>query len=74
MAALQRMKNHEPALRLMAAAAAMDGDREQARQLRLKALSVQPDFSIASWARRIPMRNQADVDLYIEGLRRAGFR
>ena len=74
LAALQRMKNHEPALRLMAAAAAMDGDREQARQFRLKALSVQPDFSIASWARRIPMRNQADVDLYIEGLRRAGFR
>lgn len=74
LAALQRMKNHEPALRLMAAAAAMDGDRELARQFRLKALSVQPDFSIASWARRIPMRNQADVDLYIEGLRRAGFR
>lgn len=73
-AALQRMKNQEPALRLMAASAAMAGDKDQARQFRLRALSLQPDFTIASWARRLPMRNPADVDLYIEGLRRAGFK
>lgn len=73
-AALQRMKNHEPALRLMAAAAAMAGDKEQARLFRLRALSLQPDFTIAGWVRRMPMRNPADVDLYIEGLRRAGFK
>lgn len=72
--ALQRMKNQEPALRLMAASAAMAGDKDLARQFRLRALSLQPDFSIASWARRLPMRNSADVDLYIEGLRRAGFK
>jgi len=74
MAALQRMKNQEPALRLMAAAAAMEGDKELARQFRLRALSLQPDFTIANWARRLPMRDPADVDLYIEGLRRAGFK
>lgn len=73
-AVLQRMKNQEPALRLMAAAAAMDGDKDMSRQYRLRALALQPDFSIASWARRLPMRNPADVDLYIEGLRRAGFK
>lgn len=73
-AALQRMKNHEPALRLMAAAAAMAGDKEQARLFRLRALSLQPDFTIAGWVRRMPMRNPGDVDLYIEGLRRAGFK
>jgi tetratricopeptide (TPR) repeat protein len=73
-AALQRMKNHEPALRLMAAAAAMAGDKEQARLFRLRALSLQPDFTIAGWVRRMPMRNPADVDLYIEGLRKAGFK
>jgi hypothetical protein len=74
MAALQRMKNQEPALRLLAAAAAMEGDKELARQYRLRALSLQPDFTIANWARRLPMRDPADVDLYIEGLRRAGFK
>lgn len=73
-AALQRMKNQEPALRLLAASAAMADDKDQARQYRLRALSLQPDFTIASWARRLPMRNPADVDLYIEGLRRAGFK
>ncbi len=73
-AALQRMKNQEPALRLMAAAAAMADDKEQARQFRVRALQIQPDFSIVDWVRRMPMRNPADVDLYIEGLRRAGFK
>jgi len=72
--ALQRMKNQEPALRLMAASAAMAGDKEQARQFRLRALQLQPDFTIVDWVRRMPMRNPADVDLYIEGLRRAGFK
>ncbi len=72
--ALQRMKNQEPALRLMAAAAAMAEDKEQARQFRIRALQIQPDFSIVDWVRRMPMRNPADVDLYIEGLRRAGFK
>ena len=73
-AALQRMKNQEPALRLMAAAAAMADDKELARQFRVRALQIQPDFSIVDWVRRMPMRNPADVDLYIEGLRRAGFK
>ncbi|RYE82359.1 MAG: tetratricopeptide repeat protein, partial [Hyphomicrobiales bacterium] len=73
-ATLSRMKNQEPALRLLAMSAAMAGDMEAARQYRLRSAVYQPDFTIAGWVRRIPLRNPADVDLYIEGLRRAGFK
>lgn len=74
LAALQRMKNQEPALRLMAATRAMSGDREEARQLRQRALALQPDFTIDSWVSRVALRNRADTELYTDALRRAGFR
>ena len=71
---LSRMRNIEPALRLMAAAAAMAGYMDLARKYRQQALELQPDFSIARWVARVPQRDPADVDLYIEALRRAGFQ
>ncbi|MHB1101614.1 MAG: hypothetical protein ACYC0C_02295 [Devosia sp.] len=74
LAALQKMKNTDPALRLMAATAAMAGYTDMARKFRVRALELQPDFSIASWLARVPQRNQADIDLYVEALRKAGFK
>lgn len=71
---LSRMRNIEPALRLMAASAAMAGHMDLARKYRLQALELQPDFLIARWIARVPQRDPADVDLYIEALRRAGFQ
>lgn len=74
MVALQKMKNTDPAMRLMAAAAAMAGNLEMARTLRVRALELQPDFRIASWLAKVPLRNQEDIDPYVEGMRKAGFR
>lgn len=71
---LSRMRNIEPALRLMAASAAMAGYMDLARKYRQQAIELQPDFSIARWVARVPQRDPADVDLYIEALRRAGFQ
>ncbi len=71
---LNRMRNPEPAMRLMAAAAAMAGQDELARKYRLKVLEQQPDFSIMRWTSRMPQRSPNDVELYIEALRRAGFQ
>jgi hypothetical protein len=68
------MRNIEPALRLMAASAAMAGHMDLARKYRQQALELQPDFLIARWIARVPQRDPADVDLYIEALRRAGFQ
>lgn len=71
---LHQMRNQDPGLRLMAAAAAMDGQADLARRYRLRALEQQPDFSVARWASRMPQRDPADVDFYVEALRRAGFK
>ena len=71
---LQRMRNPDPALRLMAACAAMNGDMALARTYRMRALELQPDFSVARWSTRVPQRDPADVDFYVEALRRAGFQ
>ena len=71
---LNQMRNPEPALRLMAAAAAMAGQLDLARRYRLQALKLQPDFTTARWVSRMPQRDPADVDLYIEALRKAGFK
>lgn len=71
---LNRMRNPEPAMRLMAAAAAMAGQPELARKSRMQVLEQQPDFSIMRWVSRMPQRSPNDVELYIEALRRAGFR
>lgn len=74
MIALQKMKNIDPAVRLMAATAAMAGNLGTAREFRVRALELQPDFRIASWLANVPQRNQADLDPYVEGLRKAGFK
>ena len=72
--ALSQMRNQDPALRLMAAAAAMGGRMDLARRYRTRALELQPDFSVARWASRMPQRDPADVDFYVEALRQAGFK
>ncbi len=71
---LNQMRNPEPAFRLMAAAAAMADQPELARRYRLQALKLQPDFTTSRWVSRMPQRDPADVDLYIEALRKAGFK
>ncbi len=72
--ALHQMRNQDPALRLMAATAAMGGRMDLARKYRTRALELQPDFSVARWASRMPQRDPADVDFYVEALRQAGFK
>jgi DNA-binding SARP family transcriptional activator len=74
LSALRNMKNPDPALRLMAAVAALAGYAELARKFSTRALELQPDFTIASWVSKMPLRNRADYAQYIEGLRKAGFK
>ncbi len=71
---LTQMRNIDPALRLLAASAAMAGHADLARKYRLRAIELQPDFTIARWISRVPQKDPADVDLYIEALKRAGFK
>ena len=70
-ATLTRMKRPEAAARFIAAVAALTGDRQTATHYRQIFLSRHPDFRLADW--RMPLRNKADKERYVEALRLAGF-
>jgi DNA-binding SARP family transcriptional activator/tetratricopeptide (TPR) repeat protein len=70
---LQRMKNTDPALRLMAACAVRAGDKGQARKLRERALALNPDFTIESWISTLPLRAEHHRNEYADALKAAGF-
>jgi TolB-like protein/Flp pilus assembly protein TadD len=70
---LKRMKETAPAARLLAAAAAMDGDMAEAGRYRAIEMANHPDFTIGSWLKLMPRRGSEQTDLYIRALRTAGF-
>ena len=70
-AMLRRMKNREPAARVIAAVEAMNGDLEEAHRHRDIYLAGHPDFRLDDYM--IPQRRPEDRAHYLEGLRRAGF-
>jgi tetratricopeptide (TPR) repeat protein len=71
---LRGMRQPEPASRLMAACAAMAGDRRAAEQYTRRAMSLHPDFTIEKWIRVLPQRAKEHQEKYVEALRLAGFK
>lgn len=61
------------ALRLMAASAAMKGDREAARSYCELALVRDPSFTVGKWPSLYPEPSRADTAHYLNALRLAGF-
>lgn len=55
-----------------AAAYSQAGKEDAARAEAEKVLKINPKFSIASYAKRLPYKNQADRDIFINALRKAG--
>lgn len=69
-ASLKRMKNPEPAARVIAAVEAMNGNLEEAARHRDIWLAAHPDFRLADYM--LPLQPEVR-EHYFEGLRRAGF-
>ena len=70
-ARLGRMRDPEPAARVIAAVEAMRGNLDEAGRYRDIYLAAHPGFRLAEYM--IPQRRRQDRELYLEGLRRAGF-
>ncbi len=68
---LKRVQSREPAARVIAAVEAMRGNLDEARLQRDIYLAAHPDFRLSEYM--IPQRRPEDRELYLEGLRRAGF-
>ncbi len=50
------------------------GRDEEARAEAQKILAINPKFSLESYARTLPFKNQVVIDRYIEALRKAGLK
>ena len=54
------------------AAYSICGREEEAEATAAQVLSINPKFSCRYFAKRLPYKNQADLDKYIQALRKAG--
>ncbi len=48
------------------------GQMEEARAHAALALEARPDFSVGAWGKSIPFKNEADLQRFLGGLRKAG--
>ncbi|MDX1489161.1 MAG: hypothetical protein R3268_13210, partial [Acidiferrobacterales bacterium] len=48
------------------------GEMEEARKHVGQALQAKPDFSVATWGKRLAFKNEADLQRFLDGLRKAG--
>jgi adenylate cyclase len=48
------------------------GRIEEARKFAALALQAKPDFSVAAWGKRLPYKNEVDLQRFLDGLRKAG--
>jgi tetratricopeptide (TPR) repeat protein len=69
----ERMANLSGSHRMLAATYAKLGQVEKARAVAKEFLEDNPQFSIARWAAEEPFENSADLEDYVEALRKSGF-
>ena len=70
------MPNHTGILRSLAASYILLGRVEEASAVTEKILKLRPEFSLDQFARRTERiyKNEADVERYIDALRKAGLK
>ncbi|WP_114007909.1 hypothetical protein [Cohaesibacter intestini] len=70
---INRMKDRSPALRLAAACWGMLGETGKARTYRSRVLKDNPQFDLNQWLSVVPIKEAWQIELYREGLKKAGF-
>ncbi|MDT1063294.1 adenylate/guanylate cyclase domain-containing protein [Paracoccus sp. CPCC 101403] len=69
---LNKMRDRSEAHRLLAASHAMLDQMPEARHHASEVMRVHPNFTIEHWRKVPPLRHAEDLELYVEGLRKAG--
>jgi adenylate cyclase len=72
--AVRRGSNTPAAYRSATVAYSICGREEEARAAAAGVLRINPNFSCDSYAKTLPYKNQADIDLIIGALRKAGLK
>jgi len=72
--AVRRGSNTPTAYRIATVAYSICGREEEARAAAAGVLRINPNFSCDSVAKTLPYKNQADIDLIIGALRKAGLK
>jgi hypothetical protein len=68
------MQDKSEAHRLLAASHALLGQLEQAHHHAQQVLAIHPNFSIEHWRTVPPNKHDEQIELFMEGLRRAGLK
>ena len=71
---LQKMRDISEGHRLLAASYALLGHDDEARKHADALMQVHPNFTIEQWRKVPPNRYPEDLELFVDGLRRAGLR
>ena len=71
-ATVRQMRNPDEGRRLLAANFAHLGMTDEARAEAEAVMRLHPNFTIGQWKHRPPYRDQAVIERYVEGLRKAG--
>jgi len=72
--AVQRSPDNLFAHVFLAATYSMMGREKEARAEAAEVLRINPKFSLEGWAKMLPYKNQAQIDRYIDALRKAGLK
>jgi TolB-like protein/class 3 adenylate cyclase len=73
-ATLHRMKDQTEAHRLLASSHALLGQMDEARRHARELMKAHPNFSIEHWRTVPPNKYPEELELFIEGLRKAGLK
>ena len=72
--AINKMQNKSEAHRLLTSSYALLGQIDEAKKHAAEILRAHPTFSIDSWARVPPDKDEEKLRLFLEGLRKAGLK